>query len=357
MTTPRNGPGASWGRSGLPGDGKALWVEILSRQHEVVARHRVQCDMRGEEVRIGRAYDNDVILDDPYVAAHHVLIARDESGALVAEDLGSANGLFAGQDRRRLARVALDGKQSIRIGRTHLRIRQADHAVAPERVSQPRARAWPLVLGLAGALLGVEFLSLWLRETTEPKLGSYLLPLLSTGLFVVVWTTAWAILSRIFSRQARFERHLLIAVGGLLAFLLFNEATEYGAFALSRRELTTYRYIAMWLLAAAVCFLHLREMSLSREISQSRLKLKAAAVVALALVAIGMQTLSQWEASAATDRQSFVRRLKPPTLRLASPQTENAFFAEVAALKSRLDQARSEQPARQGDDAESDDDD
>jgi hypothetical protein len=341
----------------LSDDGEALWVEILSRQQEVLARHRVQCGTQAGDVHIGRGYDNDVILDDPYVAANHVRIVRDEDGALVAEDLGSANGLFVGEDRRRLARVVLDGKRWIRIGRTNLRIRQADQAVAPERVLRPHTRAWPLVLGIACAVLGIQFLTMWLRETGEPKLGSYLTPLMSLGAFAVMWTAAWAILSRIFSGQARFERHLLIAVCGLLGFALFNELTSYGAFALSQRELIAYRYVVTWPLVAAVCFLHLREVGRSREIGRSRLKLKAGAVAALALVAIGMQTLSQWEASATADRQNFVRGLKPPTLRIAPPQTGKAFFAEVTGLKGRLDRARSETPVQGGNDAGNDDDD
>jgi hypothetical protein len=341
----------------LSDDGEALWVEIVSRQQEVLARHRVQCGAQSGEVRIGRGYDNDVILDDPYVAAHHVRIVRDETGALVAEDLGSANGLFAGEDRRRLARVVLDGKRWIRVGRTHLRIRRADQAVAPERLLRPHARSWPLVLGVACAVLGVQLLTTWLRETGEPKPGAYLMQLVSLGAFALVWTAAWTILSRIFSGQARFERHLLIAVGGLLVFALFNELTSYGAFAFSWRWLIAYRYVGTWPLAAAICFLHLREMGRSRESGRSRLKLKAAAVAALALVAIGMQTLSQWEASATTDRQSFVRGLKPPTLRVAAPQTAKVFFSEVASLKVRLDRERSETPAQGGSDAGSDDDD
>jgi hypothetical protein len=213
------------------------------------------------------------------------------------------------------------------------------------------------VLGLSGALLGIELLSMWLRETAEPKLGTYLGTLVSLCVFVVLWTAAWAILTRIFSGRARFERHLLIAVCGLLAFALLSELTQYGAFVLSRREITAYQYIVLWLLGAAFCFLHLREISRSREIGPSRVRLKAAAVAALALAAIGMQTLSQWEASATSDSQSFVRSLKPPMLRLAAPQTEDAFFARIASLKGKLDQARSEPPGQRGDFTGSDDDD
>jgi pSer/pThr/pTyr-binding forkhead associated (FHA) protein len=116
-----------------------IWVEILSRHRDVVARHR--CD--GAEVRIGRGYDNDVIVDDPYVAPHHLRVFRDEDGRLVAEDLGSANGLYTGDGERREKRIAIDGDRPLRIGRTQLRIRESSHVVAPERAAAPVARRWP----------------------------------------------------------------------------------------------------------------------------------------------------------------------------------------------------------------------
>ena len=330
----------------MSNEGKTLWIEILSRNDEVVARHRVRCATPGEEVRIGRGYDNDVIVDDPYVAARHLRIVREESGALVAEDLGSANGLVADQDRRRVERAVLDGRRSIQIGRTRLRVREADHAVEAERISRPRIRLWPLVLGLAAALLGAEFLTMWLAQTTKQKPADYLNLLLMLCLSVGVWTTAWAVMSRIFSGRARFQRHLLIAVAGLLALTLLNELTSYGAFAFSSREMVAYRYIFIWLLAALVCFLHLRQLSRSREIGRSRLKLKASAAAALALLGIAMQTLSQWEASASGDRQTFLRGLKPPIFRLARAQTEDGFLAEVSKLKPELDRARAEEPGQ-----------
>jgi hypothetical protein len=330
----------------LSNEGKAFWIEILSRNDEVLARHRVRCAAPGEELCVGRGYDNDVIIDDPYVAARHLRIVRDEGGVLVAEDLGSANGLVAGKDRRRVERAVLDGNATIQIGRTRLRVREADHAVAPERIARPRMRIWPLVLALAGALLGAELATIWLAQTGEQKPGTYLTPLLGLTLTVAAWATAWAVMSRIFSGRARLERHLLIAVSGLLALELFNELTSYGAFAFSMRELVAYRYIFLWLLGALVCFLHLRQLSQSREIGRSRLKLKAGAAAALALLGIGMQTLSQWEASANADRESFLRGLKPPVFRLAGAQSNHGFFAQISKLKPELDRARAEQPGQ-----------
>ncbi len=338
-------------------DGRSFWVEILSRRDEVVARHKVQCDAGGDGVLVGRGYDNDIVLDDPYVAARHLRISRDPNGSLFAEDLGSANGLFPDRDRRRVARAALDGGGTIRIGRTSLRVREPGYAVLPERISRPPARIWPYILGLAMALLGLELLSGWLGETGPSKLGDYLGRILIVSGFVILWTTAWAILSRIFSGRARFERHLLIAAGGFLGVSLVYEIGPFGAFALSLLQLSAYRYVALWIAVAVVCFLHLRAVTASREGSVSGMKLKGAAVATLAVIALGMQTLSQWEDSSTADHQIFLHDLKPPGLRLVPPESESAFFAGARRLKNIVDRERSGPVEQAGDFAGSVDDD
>src|SRR3977135_4440944 len=91
-----------------------IWVEILSRHRDIAARFRIA----GPEVRIGRGYDNDVIVDDPYVAARHLRIFRDERGQLVAEDLGSANGTFLDGGRNRLPTPIVDGGEPSPLGET-----------------------------------------------------------------------------------------------------------------------------------------------------------------------------------------------------------------------------------------------
>src|SRR5258708_39987342 len=97
-----------------------IWVEILSRHRDIAARFRIA----GPEVRIGRGYDNDVIVDDPYVAARHLRIFRDERGQLVAEDLGSANGTFLDGGRNRLASLIVAVGQPLPIRQTPLRFRR-----------------------------------------------------------------------------------------------------------------------------------------------------------------------------------------------------------------------------------------
>jgi hypothetical protein len=316
--------------------GDALWIEVLSRHRDVVARHRCE----GETVSIGRAYDNDFVVDDPYVAAHHVRIVRD-GDALAVEDLGSLNGLFAG-DGRRSTRLALDDDQPFRIGNTLLRIRRANHAVAPERVAAPAVRLGRVVLVLACGLIGWELLSLWLNETLEPRLSYYVGPAIVLAVLVVGWTTLWAIMSRIFAGHTRFIRHLAIALAGLGALSVFSDLGDYAAFSLSWKALTEYGYVLTWLLFAALCFTHLVQIRPTHAVR------KALTLALLATIGIGVTALAQSDSKARVGQASYVRRLKPPSVRLTPPRSQDAFFAAAAKLKPELDAARLKEPTEGG---------
>lgn len=307
-----------------------VWVEVLSRHRDVIARYR--CD--GPEATIGRAYDNDVVLDDPYVAAHHLRVLRDDAGHLIAQDLGSVNGLSTGDGAPREAQIVLDGDRTLRVGRTLLRVRGPEFPVPAERTAVPLARAWPVTLGLVASVAAASVLTLWLSETQEPQLSRYVLPLLAMVLVVLVWTTVWALMSRLFSGAARFERHLSIALVGLLAFFAFDEIADYGSFALSWRSLAEYAYVGNWLLLAALCFFHLRE------IGPMRLRFKAGLVALIAIAAIGAQTLTKSELSSMFGQQSYLPGLKPPMFRLKTPKSEDEFFADAQRLKDAVDKAR-----------------
>jgi FHA domain-containing protein len=313
-----------------------IWIEFLSRHRDVAARHRFS----GPEVRIGRGYDNDLIVDDPFVAVQHVRVFRDDGGRLVAEDIGSVNGMFLDRDKGRQARIVIDGERPIRIGHSYLRIRETSHLMPRERSGRLEGRAMPIALGaaLGAAILGLQALSVWFAEVDEPRASHYVQSLLGIGVMAVVWVALWAILSRIFCGQARLERNLLIALTGLLVFLVYSEFAQFASFALTWRAPVSYDYVVMWSIVAAACFCHLRA------IGPSGLKLKAGIVVGLLALVIATQTLTQSELRAEFGQQSYLRRLLPPALRLAPVQDENAFFAEIEQLKTKLDRDRTDDP-------------
>jgi hypothetical protein len=311
-----------------------IWIEILSRHRDVTARFRIA----GPEASIGRGYDNDVIVDDPYVAAQHLRIFRDETGQLVAEDMGSANGLFLDGGKSRQARVVVDGSHPIRIGQTFLRIRETSHAVERERVAHPERPMLPVLLALALglAISGIDELQVWLSQTTEPRISNYLTPLLVVAGILLVWVGMWSLLSRILSGRSHFLRNLLIAMAGILAFSLYDELARFAGFAWTWSTASSYQYAAMWTILALVCFLHLRE------VGPTRLVLKGALVATLLAIVIAVQTLQQSEAFFDSGRENTARRLLPPGFRLVPLRDENKFFGEIANLKAKLDSDRSQ---------------
>jgi hypothetical protein len=225
-----------------------IWVELLTRHRDVSARFRINA----REFSIGRGYDNDIIVDDSYVAARHVRVFHDEAGQLVAEDLGSANGMYLDArkgKRSRLARTVVDGNVPIRIGQTLIRIRETSHAVEHERPAGSTRRFAPLVaaVALGLGLLGFGALSLWLAQTSEPHLSDYLVPLVTLIGIALGWIGLWSLLSRLFSGQSRFLRHVVIAEVAVLAFWIYDELAQVSAFSLTSPVAYGYEYIAAWL--------------------------------------------------------------------------------------------------------------
>jgi hypothetical protein len=310
-----------------------IWVEILSRHNEIAARFRLS----EPEARIGRGYNNDIIVDDPYVAAEHLHLFRDESGQLVVEDLGSTNGIYLNGGQQRLARIVVDGKQPIRIGQTLLRIRDGSFAVEPERVGSPDRNRLPIVLAalLAIALLGLDEARIWLVQTVEVQPTTYLGPLLGMVITVLGWAGMWALLSRIFSGSSWFLRNLLITLIGGLAMALYSMTAQFAAYAVTWSAGVTYSFAAIWLIGAIMCFFHLQK------IGPPRPWLKGSVIAGLLVVAVTTQALQLSEAFFKSGRQNTARLLMPPWLRIAPLHDEAAFFGEIAKLKAKHDEDRS----------------
>lgn len=323
---------------------EVIWIELLPRHREHAMRERLGADA----LTIGRAWDNDIVLDDAHVAAHHLRIARDAEGRWIAEDLGSINGLHVEGERRAQARVELAPGTSVRIGQTLLRLHRGSDAVPAELPLRHRRSPWPAALACSALVLALAVLELWLAEPAEPKLIRYLTGVLALAAITLLWTSAWATISRLFAGHARFGLHLLIASAGLLAYSLYDPLGEFSAFALSWTALARYAYIGAWIVLGATCFVHLCALS------RKRLPLKAVAVAALVALGIGTQTLKLSDRRANYGQPAMLQRLAPPWLRIATAQEPRVFFAGSADLQAVIDRARSDEPV--GDDNGADDD-
>ncbi len=311
-----------------------MWIEVLARDGEVQLRERIETP----EARIGRAFDNDVVVNDPHVAPHHLRVFRGEDGELVAEDLGSVNGLYTEHGARRVPRLSLKGEPGIRIGRTILRIHDAAHAVPAERPLTPPSAHAAWDVGLAAMLFGLILLLNWLNLTTEPTANVVLLPLIGLAVAVAVWTGVWALISRIFHGQAEFPLHLRIALTACIAIVLWDLLTETLSFAFAWREVVEYAGLGAWAILAATCYAHLTAIGPRH--------MKVAMVVVLLLVAAGaaMQYVTKAENREIVGQRATLGDLRPPAFRALPLASADEFFREAQDTRARVDRARSKEP-------------
>ncbi len=320
----------------------AIFVEQLTPDGEVLHRTKVT----HLPIRIGRAYDNDIILDDRHTAAHHAQIELNQLDELIIADLGSHNGITLANTRENF--FVIDGDRTYRLGHTRLRIRTADYQVAAE-VSDLTNHRWegllPAVTGL-GLLLVTGLLSIWLADLNQGTLSKYLLELVSILGFAIGWSGIWAVFSKLFTGHARFGRHLFIASAGLAFLELWEHVSGLIAYAFSWEFLTTFSSHPVIVICAVVLYFHMRTAGNNRP---GRLKVYLAALAILGSVISMTKT---YQASNHLSDELYMSRIYPPAVRFSRDHSLEEFMVDMKTLKEQVDTERKENPDKsdKGDD-------
>lgn len=321
----------------------ALIVELLDRAGSVIARHR--CSEL--PVRIGRGYDNEVVVDDPFVAPVHVRIERRPDGVLVAHDTGTRNGIHAAARGRwslrprttaRPTEIILNPDTLLRAGHSTFRVRPLDHTVAPERLDTT-AHAWE---GLRPAVVAVAMLTLlalfnaWSSDTSKQENLVYETNVALVLGTMVVWAGVWALLNRLFAGRARFGRHLLIGAVAAVASIATSLMVAMVAYAFSLDALSRFEsYIGLGVLAVAIYF-HIAT------ITPLSIAFARRFAVVLALLTIGLFGLYRYSTEHRFGDSLYMTSLQWPAIRLVTPVSTEAFVQATENLKARADLHRND---------------
>lgn len=319
------------------------FVEILARNDDVLQRHTVA----SLPLRLGRGYDNDVILDDSHVGARHAVVEANEDGRLVLRDLGSRNGsVLAGQRR---SSIVLDGDTVVRLGHTRLRVRDADFAVAPE-LADTTMHNWE---GAPPALAGLLLIGLftaaenWLSDTQSVQAIRYLL-IIASGLAAgLVWSGFWALANRLFSGHPRLGRHLFILGSGLLALGAWQVASSVAAYAWSAELLTRYGNLVALALACGMLYFHLVT------IKPRHARRFAFSCAVLGTTTAALLLLTNLQSTGRAADELYMSVLLPPAVRQSTDHSVAEFMAATATLQHSADAARA-QSAKNNDEADED---
>lgn len=303
-------------------------LEVMERDGRV----RRALVVRHWPVTIGRAIDNDLVLDDPHVAPSHASLVPADAGAQVQVH-ESLNGAQLGKRRLGAGQSAdLPADGLFQLGATRLRLRLPAELLPAER---PLARATRPGVSLALAL----FLWLWtLAEHAiglDPgsKAGDWMVPLFGVPAAIVAWCLLWAMASKLFQHRFDFWPHLAVAVLWLLMvelaeFVLPWAAAVTGWVPLSR----------LAALASAACLVllllgHARIVLPQQRRALGWLAGSGFVVGAAVLMALNQQRIDRWSA------ELYVSQLPPPGWLWARPEAPADFVRATAAVRAPLEAA------------------
>jgi len=311
-------------------------IEILEKSGKVRERFRID----RFPIRIGRSYQNEIILDDEYVSPSHLSIELSESGQLYAVDLDSTNGVHQMPASKPITRKVIGEEMLLRIGHTLLRIRTPAFHVSPAKENEYGFTALTQPFNRSSTFLGVLFITgIWLvietywNSFTTPRLGELVLLPLWFIAAISLWAGVWALLSKIFMHHHYFKAHVFIACIALLVFSLFGTFREYYAFAFSA-DLSSdiLLWVGFSVVLGAMLWGHLR---LCTHKPSKKIALGTGLVV---FTMVGLFGLS-WHVTnnPITGALNFHGELKPPPFQIVKSATLDQFFQEVETMKSKID--------------------
>jgi len=313
---------------------EVIFVEVLGRAGDVVQRHAVA----RLPATIGRAYDNDVILDDPYAAPHHLRLERAESGELVLVDLDSRNGLFALDPTARVVRATARPDARFRVGHTQLRIRPRNYAVPAERddvARTPWHRKPAALAGLCAAALACVLLYGFASTTERIEPLKLAMPAVWATLGLCVWASTWAFAGKALAARGNFVAHAGIALAALVLLLVVATLGGYAAFAFSSSAIDEGTIVPIAAVLAWTLYRHLT--LVSRQPRRTR-------ALAAFLIVVGIfSVLSLADHASQKDqlsRMAFLKEIKSPAVRLVPGASPEAFFAAAQDLKPKVDALR-----------------
>jgi len=176
-------------------------------------------------LRIGRGYDNDVILQDPHISAYHAEITHNGDD-WVLSDLGSANGSRVNGKDCTDGTTILRSGDTLTLGRTRLRVFDPLHPVpAATPLEKPdgafkklhgRVLPWVLFFAAIGLTVALIYLQLWVEETNS----LLIMAAAGTAFLMLAWALPWAVTGRLMRHRSYFLTHLALAALYALATAL-----------------------------------------------------------------------------------------------------------------------------------------
>lgn len=215
----------------------AIVVEWLTRSG---ASQRVE-RFEQSRLRVGRGLDQDVILDDPYIDAEHLLLEENaDTLQLRCVELGTRNGTgcqgVAGGRRKIEGAAIIYSGDELTLGRSRIRVYHSSHPVPPALALNRWhdgvhwLSAWPSAVILSCLVVWFYALNAYTNLPVEKHVQRYVLEALYPLLGVYLYGIFWALIGRVLRGDGRLTAQLSLALAVVLFSLLLQFSIQFLAY-------------------------------------------------------------------------------------------------------------------------------
>ncbi len=191
-----------------------LILQIVERDNRGVINHH---KIDSFPATIGRGFDNDIILNDPYISENHIEIKNIDDEKWLLTDLDSLNGYSINKAPKQDKESYFKSGDFIRIGNTIItffhsghKIEKAKRLVTANKFVKTISKAhigWALFF-LVGILSATwSYLEIWSANAKENAV-SYGVIIVST---ILLWSVIWGISARLLHNKKSFFGQMSIA--------------------------------------------------------------------------------------------------------------------------------------------------
>ena len=227
----------------------------------------------GKENTVGRAWGNDIIIDDKYIDPIHLALSVDESGTIFIRDASTKNGSRLGRHAI-TETITYSANEDIRIGDTRLLLHRGDTMVSPALpldFSHIFKRKFGSKLAIASITLITLFAyyaSLSLTEIVELTMKNILIAFISFGAIMLVWSLIAGFISKLFRHEMNFAAHWILVCFSIVVSTVLFVLTDILKFNVGESITSTFFKYAAW--AAFILFFVYSALSFSTRLGKSK---------------------------------------------------------------------------------------
>ena len=195
-----------------------LIIEQLSPSNKTLQLFKAS----GDNIRIGRAYDNDIILQEEHISPYHAELSLNTEGELVLNDLDSINGIKDVSNKPVEPNTLVASGDKFVFGKLTLRIMQASHKVMEAKKLTfleeftSKINHWYWALALSSLLYLHNIYQAYISSISKVVWPTLILDNLYVILSFIVISLIISVLARIFKKDVKLFAIVTLTMGLVL---------------------------------------------------------------------------------------------------------------------------------------------